>query len=126
MRTHEEKLAYGRSYAAAHRETRREQLRQWQEKNRERTREHQRARYRREAEWLRERKKAAGSTCLNCGGTFDWDVPRQLHFHHRDPAQKSFTIGQSPSRSRAAIEAEIAKCDILCGDCHRLQHKPAP
>lgn len=48
-----------------------------------------------------------------------------MHFHHRDPATKIFKISEGAYRqSRAKILAEIEKCDLLCGDCHRAEHRP--
>jgi hypothetical protein len=53
--------------------------------------------------------------CTECGGRF---APWQLDFDHRDPATKSFalTSGRALLRSRAEIVAELAKCDIVCGN----------
>jgi hypothetical protein len=46
---------------------------------------------------------------------------RWLHFHHRDPETKSFDISnQAHSRSIPELLAEVAKCDVLCEDCHPL------
>jgi len=44
-----------------------------------------------------------------------------MHFHHvRGP--KLFNIGNSLGKSLATIETEIAKCVILCANCHILRH----
>ena len=58
--------------------------------------------------------------CLYCKET----NPVCLEFHHRDPASKSFTIGQAVSGGvkYALLNAEIAKCDVICGNCHRCLH----
>lgn len=47
---------------------------------------------------------------------------RCLDFHHRDPATKEFNIGSCAwgNRGRPALEKEIAKCDVLCANCHRI------
>jgi hypothetical protein len=37
-----------------------------------------------------------------------------MHWHHRDPATKEFDSASFPSRSREAILAEIAKCELIC------------
>lgn len=44
-----------------------------------------------------------------------------LHFDHRDPAEKSFTISQDPKRAWASILAEVAKCRVLCANCHAVK-----
>ena len=46
-----------------------------------------------------------------------------LDFHHRDPATKSFNIGVSLGKvSLRKLKAEIAKCNIICSNCHRKLH----
>jgi hypothetical protein len=58
--------------------------------------------------------------CSRCGGLFPAIC---LDFHHRDPAQKKFELTRASSHSRADIIAEIAKCDVICANCHRLEHE---
>jgi hypothetical protein len=43
-----------------------------------------------------------------------------LHFHHRDPKQKEFNVGEwiRNGVSLERLKAEIAKCDALCANCH--------
>lgn len=41
-----------------------------------------------------------------------------LHFDHRDPANKKFTIGANTTRPLDEIVAEMEKCDVLCANCH--------
>ena len=73
---------------------------------------------RRLAKWqaMVDEQKAGG--CVLCGNT---DL-RFLEFHHRDPRQKSFNISASRSRPPRLVMAEIAKCDVLCANCHRAVH----
>jgi hypothetical protein len=41
-------------------------------------------------------------------------------FHHVDPTEKAFNIGNSwRSHGILAIQAEIAKCVLVCANCHR-------
>jgi hypothetical protein len=43
-----------------------------------------------------------------------------MDFDHRDPTQKLFNVaGKSLLKNRAVLEAEIARCDIVCANCHR-------
>ena len=60
------------------------------------------------------------SKCLRCGES-RWYV---LDFHHRDPKEKDDNITNLVycSGSKKRIDAEIAKCDILCANCHREIH----
>lgn len=56
----------------------------------------------------------AENPCVVCGE----DDPVVLEFDHREI--KDFDIGQALSyRAWDAILAEIAKCDVLCANCHR-------
>ena len=58
--------------------------------------------------------------CLDCGGRFPSYV---MDFDHRDPRQKSFpiTTARALLKARDELEAEIAKCDIVCANCHSVR-----
>lgn len=50
--------------------------------------------------------------------------PSCLHFHHRDQATKVVTISEAV-RMRwkwEKIMEEIAKCEVLCANCHAKLH----
>lgn len=79
---------------------------------------------------LNERRKAASAyvndikrqPCTDCGQTFP---PAAMEFDHvRGTKQalisKMCNRGQQP----AVIAAEIAKCDLVCANCHRIRHWP--
>ena len=53
--------------------------------------------------------------CVDCGYR---EHPAALQFDHRDRATKLFTIAKGLTRSKRAILAEIAKCDVRCANCH--------
>ncbi len=61
-----------------------------------------------------------GRQCISCGESH----PACIEFHHRDPTTKLFEISEKGRRSipDAEIEAEIAKCDVLCANCHAKLH----
>lgn len=63
-------------------------------------------------QWLaaRRAKWFEGKSCIDCGAVDD------LELDHRDPAQKVSHRIWSWSWER--IEAEAAKCDVRCRDCH--------
>jgi hypothetical protein len=55
--------------------------------------------------------------CADCGKNYPYYV---MDFDHRDPATKKFTIAsKAKSTSRKQIWEEIAKCDVVCSNCHR-------
>lgn len=56
--------------------------------------------------------------CMDCGGTFD---PICMDFDHRPGTVKEFCIGTRLQLSLERILAEIAKCDIVCANCHRIR-----
>jgi hypothetical protein len=46
-----------------------------------------------------------------------------LDFHHRDPTKKSFGLSvRGLCVSWARVKAEVAKCDLLCHNCHAEVH----
>lgn len=69
-------------------------------------------------EWVAECKQKAG--CAKCG----FSNPVALQFHHRDPSNKVFSIGNIANRyySKEAIAKEMKKCDVLCANCHLIWH----
>ena len=43
-----------------------------------------------------------------------------MDWHHRDKTTKLFGIRMQLTRSKKALLAEIAKCDLVCANCHRI------
>lgn len=74
---------------------------------------------RRRAECRRIVARAKDRPCARCGESYPtW----AMEFHHlRD---KAFNISIAGSRTPPAdvLRAEIAKCEVLCGGCHRAGH----
>lgn len=58
--------------------------------------------------------------CADCGLRFK---PHQMDFDHRDPAAKSFNVmtGRAMLMSTSKVLAEVAKCDVVCVNCHRVR-----
>lgn len=56
--------------------------------------------------------------CVDCGGTFPCVA---MDFDHRDPLMKLFTVSQGLMRSLESLLAEVAKCDLVCANCHRVR-----
>jgi hypothetical protein len=78
----------------------------------------------RQREWVASRRRdyiiRRGGCCENCESTLN------LEFHHRNPEEK--ITHKIFSRTAVFIEAELAKCELLCRSCHRKssvhKHKP--
>lgn len=66
--------------------------------------------------------------CMDCQGYFN---PWQMQFDHKPGTIKKYDIGSMCSRASSVknLLSEIAKCDIVCSNCHwnrtykRLQDK---
>ena len=63
--------------------------------------------------------------CEDCGRTF----PRVcMEFHHLDGSTKNPAlrnrgfIDRMQTRSIKTIDEEIAKCAIICSNCHKIRH----
>lgn len=54
--------------------------------------------------------------CMDCGVSYP---PYVMDFDHRDPSQKIEDASQMVNLSAERLEAEIAKCDLVCANCHR-------
>lgn len=56
--------------------------------------------------------------CIRCGKKYP---PYVMDYHHRNPKEKSFSIGRFWRRkSKKLLLNEISKCDLLCANCHRI------
>ena len=70
-----------------------------------------------------------GGKCARCGGT------EQLEFDHIDRATKTKPLTCLLHASQAVFDAELAKCQLLCVECHKVktkenreyrEHEPGP
>lgn len=56
--------------------------------------------------------------CIDCGES----DPMRLQLDHRD--DKKFNLGKAlvgKSKSLADVQAEVAKCDVRCANCHQVK-----
>lgn len=58
--------------------------------------------------------------CARCGENH----PATLQFHHRDPQKKEFNLSAAVRDGYGVerIKREIAKCTVLCANCHAKLH----
>ena len=66
------------------------------------------------AKWLRELK--SGRPCTDCGRIYP---PEVMQWDHLPGTQKLADV--SLIRSRDAVLAEIAKCELVCTNCHAIR-----
>lgn len=106
----------------------------WVKNNREKlnnnVREYRKKRYEVEGQWRNEGPKAVAAKqwmneikskpCCDCGGTFEVCC---MDFDHKENTEKSYNIGSMFAHhySRELIEIELAKCDLVCANCHRIR-----
>jgi hypothetical protein len=66
--------------------------------------------------------KLRRGSCMDCGLKVTRDNYICFDFDHREPALKSFAISaKRKDVSKALLEAEFDKCDLVCANCHRLR-----
>ncbi len=67
----------------------------------------------------------AGGKCVDCNVIANVSNYSIFEFHHLDPQQKDFAIGESRlfKKNQEDIFLEIDKCALLCANCHRLRHQ---
>lgn len=62
--------------------------------------------------------QALGGQCARCKGVYPACV---FDFHH--PADKSFSVGNAFNwASMDKIADEVSRCELLCANCHRMEH----
>lgn len=64
------------------------------------------------------------SKCSECG--YSGENYASLHFHHRNPKDKSFGINESVIRKKNVLVEEfyeeVSKCSVICANCHCKHH----
>ncbi|HLI57150.1 MAG TPA: hypothetical protein VKY26_08990 [Actinomycetota bacterium] len=98
------------------REKQREAVRRYYERNRDIYREKN---DRMRAQLRQMVVEAKSVPCMDCGQTYPFYV---MDFDHRDRDQKEALISQLVTRiSKGRLIAEMAKCDVVCSNCHRIR-----
>lgn len=90
------------------------------ERNKQKYRDRAKARKEKIRRLIRSAKQ--GKACIRCGFN-DW---RALDFHHREGERKELGVSYMANAGwgKYRILSEIAKCDIICANCHRIGHSP--
>lgn len=75
---------------------------------------------RRDANWAWFVEYKRQLACNKCGENH----PACLDFHHRNPSTKRIGVPMAVNRgwNIESVMKEIAKCDVLCSNCHRKEH----
>ncbi len=103
----------------ADRERARAYGRDWYQKNSERVKARKAENQTRLLSWFRDYKSRL--RCKHCGEN---DLAA-LDFHHREPSDKEVSITRAihDGWGIQRVLIEVAKCDILCANCHRRLHR---
>lgn len=105
-----------RKYYYAHKEQQQERHRLWASENKDyiisKQRENKRQRKIKAIDYL-------GGVCKRCGGSYH---PAVFEFHHRNPLEKDRDPSKMMQLSWERITTELDKCELLCANCHRLEH----
>jgi hypothetical protein len=101
--TPEQRKKWNRTYYEKNKEKRLAQYNAWKNELRE---------------WFHELKKDL--KCSRCS----FDHVAALHFHHIDETQKAYTVSEmiGMGLSKETILREIEKCEVLCANCHAIEH----
>lgn len=92
--------------------------RQSYQQNKSKFAERQRRRRKEIAKYIFELKESL--ECSECGENH----PAVLDFHHSNPLEKEITVSDAIKSkwSKQRIDEEVAKCIVLCSNCHRKLH----
>jgi hypothetical protein len=92
--------------------------RDWYEKNKDRAKGSVKRRRREIRDWLKTAK--ADLRCSRCQESH----VACLDFHHRERTEKEIAVALVIQQgwSMKRILEEIAKCEVLCSNCHRREH----
>lgn len=85
-------------------------------KNAEFYKQRQRDRRARNMAYVQEFKET--NPCTDCGQFYPYYV---MEFDHLPENGKAFEISRLRTISLDTIKAEIAKCDLVCANCHRVR-----
>jgi hypothetical protein len=87
-------------------------MRVWNSRNPEKRRVNNAASRERKRDILR---KAKDKPCMDCGVKYP---PHVMDFDHVR-GEKQFNIGTNVNRGYKVVADEVAKCDVVCANCHR-------
>lgn len=99
-------------------EKQREAQRKWASENRQVCKSHRLTHKRKNIEMVRDIKES--NPCMDCGNSFPYPA---MQFDHRPGTEKLGNVATmvSQNQSRKKILDEIAKCDLVCANCHSIR-----
>jgi Zn finger protein HypA/HybF involved in hydrogenase expression len=97
-----------------------ESIKKYQEKNIDKVREWNRLNKQKQNKKRRQfiNEYKSNCSCKKCG-----DIrPYVLDFHHINPSEKEFDLGDATKYNIARLKLELEKCITLCRNCHSEFH----
>lgn len=94
----------------------RKRSRKWRFKNKEYARRYKEELHQKDRHWMDSLKDVP---CVDCGFRYP---PECMDFDHVR-GEKLFNIGMNRDRKPEVVLKEIAKCEIVCANCHRIRTK---
>jgi hypothetical protein len=61
---------------------------------------------------------AKARPCADCGGTFHFAA---MQFDHLPGTAKTERVSKMMTSSDAAVRAKMAKCEVVCANCHAVR-----
>jgi len=104
-----------KAYYDLHKEYFKEHYKVFLKQNPGYSKKHTEAHLKRRRNWINQFKN---KPCTDCQG---WFEPCQMDFDHLNPKEKLFQIGQRITRPIKDILLEMAKCELVCSNCHKLR-----
>ena len=100
------------------RESHRKYMRDWYQKNKSKQLKYNKSVKKAYKAWWKEYK--ATLSCNRCGENH----PATIDFHHKNPAEKKTSVYELTNNNmgRERVMEEVAKCEVLCANCHRKEH----
>lgn len=111
----EERIAKQKLYHEAHKEERSKYMKSYKTRNAQKTRDDMKRFMDSRRAWLHKLKDVP---CLDCGVKYP---PVCMDFDHRTGETKLFNIATITRWNNSNIDTELAKCDIVCANCHRIR-----
>jgi predicted HNH restriction endonuclease len=114
------RLEYMKKYREENREQENERAERWRTENPDKDKQNK-AEYRAERKRLKIEAIQAAGGCAICGFKFDGTNACVFDLHHINPSEKVKTVGNC--RGIPQFKQEMAKCSVICSNCHRVLHR---
>ena len=72
--------------------------------------------------WIQRKLKVIeqkGNRCYDCKNSYEYYV---YDLHHLNPSEKDMQWDKMRLMNERKMQEEVAKCVLLCSNCHRIRH----